>query len=118
MADFTRANLASARLTGANLGGADLTSAYLLVARLTSANFGGAYRTAAALYGADLGDLLHACKNGSPLPDKDEIAARVRAGVPATVPTSTGEYFVQWLAGRRGIAEKQSAATATTSTSI
>ncbi|WP_370040065.1 tyrosine-type recombinase/integrase [Micromonospora sp. M71_S20] len=55
---------------------------------------------------AQIGDLLHACRPGTPLPDRDAVAARVRAGVPASVPTTTGEYLTAWLAGRRGLAEK------------
>ncbi|MFI1993741.1 hypothetical protein [Actinoplanes sp. NPDC020271] len=53
-----------------------------------------------------IGDLLHACKNGIALPDRDTVAARVRAGVPATIPTTTGEYLTGWLAGRRGLSPK------------
>ncbi|WP_238447453.1 tyrosine recombinase XerC [Micromonospora sp. 4G55] len=55
---------------------------------------------------AQIGDLLHACRPGTPLPDRDAVAARIRAGVPASVPTTTGEYLTAWLAGRRGLAEK------------
>jgi integrase len=51
-------------------------------------------------------DLLHTCRPGQPLPELDAIAARIRAGVPASVPTTTAEYLQQWLAGRRGLAEK------------
>ncbi|WP_233513885.1 N-terminal phage integrase SAM-like domain-containing protein [Micromonospora craterilacus] len=54
----------------------------------------------------EVGDLLHACRPGTPLPDRDAIAARIRAGVPASVPTTTGEYLTTWLEGRRGLAEK------------
>lgn len=53
-----------------------------------------------------IGDLLHACEPGTPLPDRDSVAGRVRAGVPASVPTTTGEYLTAWLEGRRGLAEK------------
>nr|WP_285473572.1 site-specific integrase [Actinoplanes sp. NBRC 101535] len=52
---------------------------------------------------AQIGDLLHGCRNGVPLPDRDTVAARVRAGVPASVPTTTGEYLTAWLTGRRGL---------------
>jgi integrase len=55
---------------------------------------------------ADIGTMLRQCKPGSPLPDRDTIAARLRTGIPAAVPTSTGEYLTAWLAGRRGLAEK------------
>ncbi|ADL49620.1 MULTISPECIES: site-specific integrase [Micromonospora] len=54
----------------------------------------------------EVGDLLHACRPGTPLPDRDAVAARIRAGVPASVPTTTGEYLTAWLEGRRGLAEK------------
>jgi integrase len=50
-----------------------------------------------------IGDMLHDCKPGTPLPDRDAVAARIRAGVPATVPTTVAEYLAQWLAGRRGL---------------
>jgi integrase len=53
-----------------------------------------------------IADLLYACRPGTPLPERDAVAARVRAGVPATVPTTTAEYLTSWLAGRRGLAEK------------
>jgi integrase len=53
-----------------------------------------------------IGDLLHACKHGLPLPERDAIASRIRAGVPASVPTTTAEYLNDWFAGRRGLAEK------------
>lgn len=53
-----------------------------------------------------IADLLHACRPGDPLPDRDEVAARVRAGVPASTSITTAEYLRQWLAGRRGLAEK------------
>ncbi|MFC6562631.1 hypothetical protein [Actinoplanes utahensis] len=50
-----------------------------------------------------IGDMLQACKNGIPLPSLDTVAARVRAGVPANMPTTTGAYLTEWLAGRRGL---------------
>ncbi|WKU03458.1 tyrosine-type recombinase/integrase [Micromonospora sp. HUAS LYJ1] len=54
----------------------------------------------------EVADLLHACRPGTPLPDRDTLAARIRAGVPAAVPTTTGDYLTTWLQGRRGLAEK------------
>ncbi|MEU4557464.1 tyrosine-type recombinase/integrase [Actinoplanes sp. NPDC023936] len=69
-------------------------------------------RALLALAGDDTGlavqisDLLQACKNGILLPDRDTVADRVRAGVPAAVPTTTGEYLLHWLAGRRGLSPK------------
>ncbi|MFG1995630.1 tyrosine-type recombinase/integrase [Actinoplanes sp. NPDC048988] len=50
-----------------------------------------------------IGDMLQACKNGIALPSLDTVAARVHAGVPANVPTTTGQYLTEWLAGRRGL---------------
>jgi integrase len=69
-------------------------------------------RSLLALAGGDehlavqIGDMLYACKSGSPLPDRDTVAARVRAGVSATTATTTGEYLTTWLAGRRGLSPK------------
>jgi integrase len=54
----------------------------------------------------EIGTLLQNCKPGTPLPDRDTIARRVRAGVPATTTVTVGEYLTAWLAGRRGLAEK------------
>ncbi|MEV6520061.1 tyrosine-type recombinase/integrase [Micromonospora chalcea] len=54
----------------------------------------------------EISDLLRQCRPGNPLPDRDTIAKRVRAGIPTAVPTSTGEYLTEWLAGRRGLSEK------------
>ncbi|MEU4557443.1 tyrosine-type recombinase/integrase [Actinoplanes sp. NPDC023936] len=53
-----------------------------------------------------IGEVLQACKNGIPLPDRDTVAARVRAGVPASAPTTTGQYLTEWLAARRGLSPK------------
>jgi integrase len=55
---------------------------------------------------ADIATMLKAVRPGTPLPDRDTIARRIRAGIPAAVPTTTGEYLTAWLAGRRGLAEK------------
>ncbi|MEU7756728.1 tyrosine-type recombinase/integrase [Micromonospora sp. NPDC049171] len=52
---------------------------------------------------AEIADLLLATRVGAPLPDRDTIARRVRAGLPATATTTVGEYLHQWLASRRGI---------------
>ncbi|MFI9644632.1 tyrosine-type recombinase/integrase [Micromonospora sp. NPDC051925] len=52
---------------------------------------------------AEIADLLMATRVGAPLPDRDTIARRVRAGLPATATTTVGEYLHQWLASRRGI---------------
>ncbi|MFG1802448.1 tyrosine-type recombinase/integrase [Micromonospora carbonacea] len=52
---------------------------------------------------SEIADLLLAVTSGAPLPDRDTIARRVRAGLPPTVATTVGEYLHQWLASRRGI---------------
>ncbi|MEU4218920.1 tyrosine-type recombinase/integrase [Actinoplanes sp. NPDC026623] len=51
----------------------------------------------------EIADLLQAVKAGQPLPDRDVIAKRVRAGIPATADMTIGEYLTQWLASRRKI---------------
>jgi integrase len=53
---------------------------------------------------ADL--ILEERRHGRPLPQRDTIARRIRAGVPATVATTTAEYLTAWLAARRGLSEK------------
>jgi len=53
-----------------------------------------------------IADLLLHRPAGTPLPDPDTVARRIRAGVPATIATTTAEYLTRWLAGRRGLAEK------------
>lgn len=56
-------------------------------------------RSLLALAGGDehvavqIGDMLYARKSGTPLPHRDTVAALVRAGVPATTATTTGEYL-------------------------
>ncbi|MCW3845111.1 site-specific integrase [Micromonospora yasonensis] len=56
-----------------------------------------------AAVAAEIADLLLAVASGAPLPDRDTIARRVRAGLPATAATTVGEYLHSWLAARRGI---------------
>jgi integrase len=51
----------------------------------------------------EIADLLKAVKSGAPLPDRDTVAKRVRAGLPATVATTLGEYLPPWLDSRRTI---------------
>lgn len=51
----------------------------------------------------EIADLLKETKSGAPLPDRETVAKRVRAGLPATVGTTVAEYLPQWLASRRGI---------------
>jgi hypothetical protein len=50
--------------------------------------------------------LLEARRADGPLPDRDTVARRIRAGVPASVTTTTAEYLTTWLQQRRGLAEK------------
>jgi hypothetical protein len=52
---------------------------------------------------AEIADLLAAVKPGAPLPNRDTIARRVRAGLPATITMTVAEYLHQWLASRRRI---------------
>jgi integrase len=51
----------------------------------------------------EIATLLTESKAGAPLPDRDTIARRVRAGIPATVDTTVAEYLHDWHASRRGI---------------
>ena len=51
----------------------------------------------------EIADLLKEVKSGAALPDRDTVAKRVRAGLPATVAMTLGEYLPQWLASRRKI---------------
>jgi site-specific recombinase XerD len=53
----------------------------------------------------EIADLLRTIKPGQPLPDRDTISRRVKAGVHLNVDTTTGEYLKMWLDGRRGLAE-------------
>ncbi|GAA2617194.1 site-specific integrase [Paractinoplanes durhamensis] len=52
----------------------------------------------------EIADLLQQVRPGGPLPDRDTIAKRVNAGLPATVDMTVGEYLLQWLESRRSIA--------------
>ncbi|MEU7769783.1 tyrosine-type recombinase/integrase [Micromonospora taraxaci] len=56
---------------------------------------------------AEIADMLLAVTAGAPLPDRDTIARRVRAGLPATVTTTVGEYLLSWLASRRSLSSVQ-----------
>ncbi|MFY1674060.1 tyrosine-type recombinase/integrase [Plantactinospora sp. WMMB334] len=51
----------------------------------------------------EIADLLQELKRGQPLPDREVIAKRIRAGVPATADMTVGEYLTQWLASRRKV---------------
>ncbi len=55
---------------------------------------------------AQIATLLQERRPGAPLPDRDTVARRVRAGVPATTAMTVGEYLHTWLDRRRGLAEK------------
>ncbi|MEV4539816.1 tyrosine-type recombinase/integrase [Asanoa sp. NPDC049518] len=48
---------------------------------------------------AAIGDLLKAVKPGKPLPSRDTVARRVRAGV-TTTDTTVGDYLWSWFDGR------------------
>jgi integrase len=48
-----------------------------------------------------IADLLQAVKAGQPLPDRDRVARRVRAGVPASASILLGDYLWQWHRSRR-----------------
>ncbi|MDG4807219.1 site-specific integrase [Micromonospora sp. WMMD1120] len=56
---------------------------------------------------AEIADMLLTVAIGAPLPDRDTIARRVRAGLPATVTTTVGEYLQSWLASRRNLRSVQ-----------
>ncbi|MFE9874400.1 tyrosine-type recombinase/integrase [Micromonospora sp. NPDC005686] len=56
---------------------------------------------------AEIADMLLAVTARAPLPDRDTIARRVRAGLPATVTTTVGEYLQSWLASRRSLSSVQ-----------
>jgi integrase-like protein len=47
----------------------------------------------------EIGTLLRSCKPGTPLPDRDTIARRVRAGVPASTAITVADYLTAWLRG-------------------
>ncbi|GAA1596485.1 site-specific integrase [Actinoplanes couchii] len=49
----------------------------------------------------EIGDLLQQLKPTDPLPDRDMIARRVKAGIPATTAVLLGDYLREWLTGRR-----------------
>jgi hypothetical protein len=46
---------------------------------------------------AEIATMLQTCRS---LPDRDALARRIRAGVPATAATTVGEHLWQWHAGR------------------
>ncbi|MEV8504543.1 site-specific integrase [Actinoplanes sp. NPDC051475] len=49
----------------------------------------------------EIGDLLHQVKPTAPLPERDMIARRVKAGVPASTAKLLGDYLPEWLTGRQ-----------------
>jgi integrase len=48
----------------------------------------------------EIGDLLDQLKPTDPLPDRNMIARRVKAGIPATTAVLLGDYLREWLTGR------------------
>ncbi|GGK43452.1 hypothetical protein GCM10010124_40280 [Pilimelia terevasa] len=67
-----------------------------------------AVRELLALAGDDLdvrrkvADLLQGLKQGEPLPDRDAVSRRIRAGVAVHADNLTGDYLREWLDSRRG----------------
>ena len=53
----------------------------------------------------EIATMLLACKPGGPLPDRDTVARRIRAGVPASTTITVADYLRDWHAGRKKIAE-------------
>jgi site-specific recombinase XerD len=53
----------------------------------------------------EIATLLQDCPPGSPLPDRDSVARRIHAGVPATTAITVAEYLTMWLDRRDGLAE-------------
>ncbi|MFI9643514.1 tyrosine-type recombinase/integrase [Micromonospora sp. NPDC051925] len=47
-----------------------------------------------------IADLLQACKPHQPLPDRDHVARRIRADVPADTRLTLGEYLAEWITNR------------------
>ena len=54
---------------------------------------------------AEIATLLLDCRSGTPLPDRDTLARRINAGVPATTTTTVADYLTMWLHRRAGLAE-------------
>lgn len=50
-----------------------------------------------------ISDLIWNTGRREALPDPATVTARLRAGVPASVATSTADYLTQWIDGRRGL---------------
>ncbi|MGK5680166.1 site-specific integrase [Actinoplanes sp. URMC 104] len=48
----------------------------------------------------EIGDLLEQVKPADPLPDRNMIARRVKAGIPVTTAVLLGDYLREWLTGR------------------
>ncbi|MFB6393586.1 tyrosine-type recombinase/integrase [Polymorphospora lycopeni] len=51
-----------------------------------------------------IADLLQACKPNQPLPDRDHVARRIRADVPADNRLTLGDYLAEWIKGRTKLA--------------
>ena len=58
------------------------------------------------LLGGQIADLLQECRPGAPLPDRDTIARRISAGVPASSAMTVAEYLTKWLGRRGGLSAK------------
>ena len=54
-----------------------------------------------ATLAVEIANLLSGLKAGHPLPERDQIARRVRAGIPATQSTPMTEYLQHWLRHRK-----------------
>ncbi|BCJ65699.1 tyrosine-type recombinase/integrase [Polymorphospora rubra] len=48
-------------------------------------------------------DLLHACKPGDPLPDRDHVAHRIHAPTPTDAALTLGDYLTTWITHRTGL---------------
>ncbi|MDG4834118.1 tyrosine-type recombinase/integrase [Solwaraspora sp. WMMD1047] len=51
-----------------------------------------------------IADLLQAVKPNQPLPDRDHVARRIRADVPADNGLTLGDYLAEWIKGRTRLA--------------
>jgi hypothetical protein len=49
----------------------------------------------------EIGTILHTIKARQPIPDRDTLARRVRAGVPASSDMLLADYLTRWLKGRK-----------------
>jgi integrase len=89
--DAPRRQLRRVGFTTSNDAKADRTKALALLA------LAGPDRPTAV----QIGDILQAAKAGRPLPERDVIARRVRAGLPASTDTLLGDYLTAWCERRK-----------------